>query len=386
LAVCALLALASGTSFGQAGMQFYALERCSAGLTISADVAPNMSLASPPISTGSQCIAVPKELGEGKIILAAGQIEKLSSDQFVEFSQSFFANTMVVLHSLGGDLIGGLRLGQAIRARGFNTYLSAQTPLTDDKSLGKCFSACAYAFLGGVERQVDPLAQYGVHQFRGNGKDLDAVQTQKLSAILGRYIDSMGVNRQLLDDAMLTDPGKVHLINANLRKAWRVENTGQANNTALNKWRLEASVGGKRLAFATQRQLKSAATATLAFANLEGQLRALLIVRPDPSLEGSPEWAKFFVQRTPLLIEVVSSNGEGGKRFQLSPVSNWVGSGPTNTLGTRQIWLATSGELMQNLQSGAQFWIKPLWQSLPNGLDEKTLFGTMGLKDALLAL
>jgi len=109
LAVCALLALASGTSFGQAGMQFYALERCSAGLTISADVAPNMSLASPPISTGSQCIAVPKELGEGKIILAAGQIEKLSSDQFVEFSQSYFANTIVVLQSLGGVLIGGLR-------------------------------------------------------------------------------------------------------------------------------------------------------------------------------------------------------------------------------------------------------------------------------------
>jgi hypothetical protein len=325
-------------------------------------------------------------MGEGRLILAVGAIEKQSADQFVEFTQSYPAGTIVILQSLGGDLIGGLRLGQAIRARGFNTFLASQAPLTEDKVMGKCFSACAYAFLGGLERRVDPAGQYGVHQFRGNDKELDAVQTQKLSAILGRYIDSMGVNRQLLDDAMFTDPGKVHLINAPSRRAWRVENTASASNALLNKWRLEAAVGGKRLAYASQRQAKSAASITLAFAQLDGQLRALLIVRPDPSLEGSPEWTRFFLDRVSVLIEVANINGEAGKRFSLAPVSNWMGAGTTNTSGTRQIWLATSGELMQNLQASPQFWVKPLWQTIPSGLDEKTLFGTIGLKDALLAL
>lgn len=365
-------------SFAQSAMQFLVLERCSNSVAVGSESAAKLD--------GSQCVLIPKELGEGKVILASGAIEKLSSDQFAEFTQTYPAGSIVILQSLGGDLIGGLRLGQAIRSRGFHTYLPAQTPFTEEKSLGKCFSACAYAFLGGLERRVDDTAQYGVHQFRGNGKELDAIQTQKLSAILGRYIDSMGANRQLLDDAMLTDPGKVRLINAQLRKAWRVENTALSSVTALNKWRLEAAAGGKRLAFASQRQAKSAATLTLAFAQLDGQLRALLIVRPDPSLEGSSDWTKFFADRVALLVEVVNSNGEGGKRFQLSPVSNWMGAGSTNTPGTRQIWLATNTDLLQNLQASAQFSIKPLWQSTPHGLDEKTVFGTMGLKDTLLAL
>jgi hypothetical protein len=103
-------------------------------------------------------------------------------------------------------------------------------------------------------------------------------------------------------------------------------------------------------------------------------------------LEGSSDWNAFFADRVSLLVEVVNSNGEGGKRFQLSPVSNWMGAGSTNTPGTRQIWLATSSDLLQNLQASAQFSIKPLWKVTPNGLDEKTVFGTTGLKDVLLAL
>ena len=364
-------------------MQFIPVERCP-------DVATPSGIGtaqeSATIDRAPSCVLIPKGMGEGRVILATGQIEKMSADQFAEFTQTYPAQTVVVLQSLGGDLIGGLRLGQAIRARGFNTYLTARAPQTDAKTLGKCFSACAYAFLGGMERRIDPLAQYGVHQFRGQGKDLDAVQTQKLAAILGRYIDAMGVNRQLLDMALVTEPGKVQLVAESSRKAWRVENTAMASNAVLAKWRLEAAGGGKRLAFASQRQLKSAATVTLAFANLDGQMRVLLIVRPDPSLEGSAEWPQFFSERTPIMIEAVQANGESGKRFQLVPVSNWLGAGANNTPGTRQIWLATSGDLMQNLQASAQFWVRPLWQRTPTGLDERILFGTAGFTDTLLAL
>jgi hypothetical protein len=353
-------------------MQFSAVERCaseSAGELLPAS-----------------CVSVPKGLGDGKLILASGQIEKLSSDHFAEFTQNYPAKTIVILQSLGGDLIGGLRLGQAIRARNFQTYLSARAPRTDDKTIGKCFSACAYAFLGGVERQVDPLAQFGVHQFRGQDKNLDAIQTQKLSAILGRYMDTMGVNRQLLDSAMATDPGKVQLINASLRKAWRVENAGIGTNVVLNKWRLEAASGGKRLGFATQRQRKSAASVTLAFAQFDGQTRALLIVRPDPALEGSATWSQYFAERTPLTIELVNASGEAGRSYQLSAISNWSSAGPTNTPGTRQIWFMANAEIIQQLQASPQFWVKPMWSNLPNGLDDRTLFGTSGLKDVLLAL
>ena len=41
---------------------------------------------------------------------------------------------------------------------------------------------------------------------------------------------------------------------------------------------------------------------------------------------------------------------------------------------------------MQNLQASAQFWVRPLWQRTPTGLDERILFGTAGFTDTLLAL
>lgn len=134
------------------------------------------------------------------------------------------------------------------------TYLSAKSlPVVPESIQGKCFSACAYAFLGGVIRQIDPLGQYGVHQFRGTHQPVDPIQTQKLAAILGRYMDSMGVSRQLLDRALLTEPGKVMLISKTQREAWHVENSVALPSVAAkSRWRMEVVAGGKRLAYATQ--------------------------------------------------------------------------------------------------------------------------------------
>lgn len=354
--------------------------------------------ASPPqdLASESRCIWVPPTLGAGPLLLAFGEITKQTDEQFGEISATLPPQTIVVFQSLGGDVVGSLRLGQAIRARGFNTYLSdSHLPQVDAKTQGKCFSACAYAFLGGSTRGVDAAAQYGVHQFRGQGVDLNAIQTQKLSAVLGRYLDAMFVNRQLLDQALLTDPGKVNLIPANLRQAWRVENVGMTAGTNQMRWRIEVAPGGKRLAYAVQKQRASSASITLAFARLgdKEKLTALLIIKPDPSQEGNAEWLSNFNRKIPVLVEFTSdlpNSNAGvktpGRKFELMPVSDWMVAGTTNTLGTRQIWLATSPEFMSQLGATTQFTVKPLWPALPRGLDEVTIFGTQGFKDAMLAL
>jgi len=354
--------------------------------------------ASPPKDTSSEirCIWVPPSLGAGPLLLAYGEITKQTDEQFGEISTTLPPQTIVVFQSLGGDVVGSLRLGQAIRARGFNTYLSdSHLAQVDPKTQGKCFSACAYAFLGGNIRGVDPTAQYGVHQFRGQGTDLNAIQTQKLSAVLGRYLDAMLVNRQLLDQALLTDPGKVNLIPPNLRQAWRVENIGALVAETQSRWRIEVAAGGKRLAYAVQKQNASGALITLAFARLgdKEKLTALLIVKPDPSQEGSPDWLVNFNKKIPVLIELInelpgsSTGGKiAGRKFELIPVSDWMVAGTTNTPGTRQIWLATSPEFMAQLGAASQFTLKPLWPVLPRGLDEITIFSTRGFRDAMLAL
>jgi hypothetical protein len=369
-------------SYAAEPMRFERIERC----------------ASPPQDpvVESRCIWVPLALGSGPLLLAYGEITRQTDEQFGEISATMPAQTIVVFQSLGGDVIGSLRLGQAIRARGFNTYLTdAQLSQVDPKTRGKCYSACAYAFLGGSSRGVDEGGKYGVHQFRGQGADLNAIQTQKLSAVLGRYLDTMLVNRQLLDQALLTDPGKVNLISANLRQAWRVENISPSGNAALSRWRIEVASGGKKLAFVVQKQKASGALLTLAFARLgdKEKLTALLIIKPDPSQEGSPDWLANFNTKIPVLIEFaneLTASTSGGKsttrKYELMPVSSWMVAGNTNTPGTRQIWLATSPQFISQLGSVDQFTIKPLWQALPRGLDETTIFGTAGLSDTLKAL
>jgi hypothetical protein len=294
--------------------------------------------------------------------------------------------TIIVFQSLGGDLMGGLRLGQFIRARGFNTYLPVnlwplESALKDTKYLGKCVSSCAYSFLGGNVRRVQPNAQYGVHQFRAHDNGLDPIQTQKISAILGKYMDAMNVNRLLLDQALLTDPGKVTYIPDYLRKTWKVETNDEAVSTpAQIRWKLENAPGGKRLAYVSRRQTASNAIVTIALTPINDQMRLLLIVKPDPSQENAPNWLEFFKQRTELKISLEN------KTFLLPPSSDWARAGQVNTAGTQQIWFNASHELVEEIKRAKLLTVAPAWRDLPTGLDRETVFGTEGVLEAIWAL
>lgn len=335
------------------------------------------------------CLNLPPELENGTIILASGHIDRDSVDKLSEFTQNLLPHTIIVLQSLGGDLIGGLRLGQFIRARGFYTFIANSNSklYLDKKFHGKCFSACAYAFLGGVKRKVEIESQYGVHQFRGSNVEINSVQTQKLSAVIGRYIDSMGVNRQLLDQALLTEPGKMQIISQNLLRAWQIENVGMHNQLGLARWRIDVTTNGKRLAFVSQKQTNSSAILVFALVKIGDQVKALLIVRPDPIEEGKKDWPLFFSSRISLFIELEPVENKASNRvFQLSAVSDWQSAGVTNTIGTRQIWFDIPPFLLVELQTYSQFYLKPNWQVRPRGFDDKTVFGTIALKEMLMAL
>ena len=341
----------------------------------------------------NKCIPVPSELGNGPIILAKGTIALHSSDTLSQIVADWPAGSIVAFQSLGGDLMGGLRLGQYIRARSFYTYIPNGVEIKDPspqaldltsafgKELGKCFSACAYSFLGGVARRVQDQALYGVHQFRAQESGLDSVQTQKISAILAKYMDAMNVSRLLLDQAMMTDPGRVSIVNESLRRSWRVEVAlDYTLQQALPKWRLEITGSGNRLAFSSKKQTNSNAVVTIAIAKLSGQMRLLLIVKPDPSQEISSGWLDNFSSAVSLQIQ------NGSKLYVLQPISGWGKAGTVNTAATRQIWYSVNDELLQELKGTREFTIKPLWGEIPKGLDLEILFGTEGLSENLSSL
>ena len=368
LTVC-LLACGSLPALAQDSMGFQTVPRCDA-----LNVDRNKPV---------DCLSPPSELGKGEVWLGQGKIERKTEDAFGEAVKNLPAGTIVVLNSLGGDLVGGLRLGQSIRARNFHTWiLDAQTDLAalrDKKNAGKCFSSCAYAFMGGVQRLVDKGGLFGVHQFRNVDDKLDAVQAQKISALLARYLDAMGVNRQLLDQAMLTEPGKITVINESQRASWNVE-TSVARAVVASRWKLEAAAGGKRLAYSSVRQSQRQSLLTFALTYINGQPRALLIAKPDARDELSPDWLSAFNERIELLMEI------NGKLIVLQPLSDWQIAGQVNTPGTRQIWFGIKPDVTREMLEAKQFKLKPQWAFPPIGMDAETVFSTDGFKDNFSAL
>src|SRR5665811_186942 len=126
----------------------------------------------------------------------------------------------VVFNSNGGSLAGSIRLGRVIRSLGMTTSIGKTRP---DESAptaaggyshmiekGVCYSACAYAFLGGVKRLAES-GEYGVHQFFTDAllKDPDgkvfspvdfSVQ-QTITGLLLAYVLEMGASPELVVEA-----------------------------------------------------------------------------------------------------------------------------------------------------------------------------------------
>jgi hypothetical protein len=137
----------------------------------------------------------------------------------------------VLLNSPGGNLIGGIKLGEAIRKQGMSTEIGRSVPdgaldWTHQRAKGACVSACAFAFLGGVSRSVSESAnvggKIGIHQFYNeaaivnpSAKVFDAIDfsaQQLLSALLIDYVMHMGVDPRLVVMASSISPTEVHYL------------------------------------------------------------------------------------------------------------------------------------------------------------------------------
>lgn len=131
----------------------------------------------------------------------------------------------VNLNSDGGSLLGGIRLGKAIRELGLRTYVakSQKTAGSVVELPGRCLSACVYAFLGGVSRHAKPN-EIGVHQFyqdaffqRPLEKEFSAIDfslQQVLTGLLLNYVIEMGADPLLVIEATRTLPNAMKMLDA----------------------------------------------------------------------------------------------------------------------------------------------------------------------------
>ncbi|MBW8638029.1 hypothetical protein K1W69_12605 [Hoeflea sp. WL0058] len=118
----------------------------------------------------------------GNQIRITGDIEVGDADAFLEILDSAKSSPpkLVRLASDGGRTYVALRIGNAIRERGLDTYAE-----------GRCASSCGLIWLGGVERYIQDGARVGFH----NSYDKNTRKAQG-NALVGFYMTGLGFGHE----------------------------------------------------------------------------------------------------------------------------------------------------------------------------------------------
>jgi hypothetical protein len=178
-------------------------------------------------------VADPVVCGGARCILARGFIE---ADDPKAFAAAVHAGGMgpgdlVVLDSEGGDVIASLKLGNIVRRAGLRTTVQAWDDAAGrPKRGGLCTSACAYVFLGGVERTVGAGARIGVHQIASTGGAwaLSAQDGMQIMSLVATHVKHLCGQLDLLIPTLRTPPGSVYWLSATELTRYGVVTTSAA--------------------------------------------------------------------------------------------------------------------------------------------------------------
>src|SRR5215218_2572242 len=151
-------------------------------------------------------------------LVAEGRIHRNEPERLLSFVQSAAAANAVpstlIISSPGGELVGALALGEALRQLGVRTVVGSiasdgygQATL----SAGRCHSACVFVLMGGAARSLVPGSLVGVHSPQpvmvvgGRAYLPDSETTrqmiQQTAPVLRLYARQMGVSPSLVDVA-----------------------------------------------------------------------------------------------------------------------------------------------------------------------------------------
>lgn len=134
----------------------------------------------------------------GSVIVVSGKIDAGDHIKF-RADADLLPRALVVLASPGGNLIAGLKIGETIRSKGFNTHVP--------KGLF-CASACGIAWLGGVTRYMHSAARVGFHAAY-NSQNGTATETGAGNALVGAYYNSLGLSQATIYFLTATSPSQM---------------------------------------------------------------------------------------------------------------------------------------------------------------------------------
>lgn len=165
------------------------------------------------------------------VFIVSGEIETGDADKFATIWEKEAYDSFrftIALDSPGGSLVEGMKLGEFFRKEGVATTVqkySPKPPMQEDWEYSssaealpgsECYSACALAFMGGVEREVPETSKIGFHQFSGGDNSANShadvqVSTQSISSLVSNYLRNMDADPRLFEVMSLTPPNQMFI-------------------------------------------------------------------------------------------------------------------------------------------------------------------------------
>lgn len=170
----------------------------------------------PAITTDPELLRQPLSIAltSGGILKLVGTIEPGAADRFkAEIDARGEYIKTVTLNSPGGVVEEAIRIGELLRARGYDTLVEGGAI---------CASSCPLVFASGVGRTAAPNAAIGVHQMyaavSSNERPLDALRSageamsdaQSMTAVISRHLAAMGVDPAAWLNALDTPPNRLY--------------------------------------------------------------------------------------------------------------------------------------------------------------------------------
>ena len=167
------------------------------------------------IATGinANCADISKVSGKGnKIdqIFIKGEITDEDAKTFKQIAL-VTERAVVLLDSPGGLLMPAIEIGKAIKLKGFGTAVIDSN----------CTSACAMAWIAGQPRMISKGASVGFHAAYTEDSIGRQVPNSVANALVGSYLNNLGLNEKVVAFATSAGPDQVRWINK--KEAERME-------------------------------------------------------------------------------------------------------------------------------------------------------------------
>lgn len=106
-----------------------------------------------------------------EVIVATGRIANDSAERLVGFIEGQRdlrgMRRVMFIESPGGSVVGAMKLGRLLRQAKVDVYVAKPVGsggVASDLSAARCYSACAFALLGGVQRYIPSGSEVGIHR------------------------------------------------------------------------------------------------------------------------------------------------------------------------------------------------------------------------------